>query len=167
MTVHLVCAFLLVVFYMLQTAIFSQMPLVSGTADLILLFFAACSFQEEVKNSWVWVVIGGFIISAISAMPMYAPLIGYLGVFGISKILQRRVWQAPLLAMFIVTLLGTLFQQFVYVIVLQVNGVPIAWGESLDAVILPSVLLNLIFALPMYALVDDVMGRMSPSEVEP
>jgi rod shape-determining protein MreD len=155
-----------VVFYILQTSIFSRAALISGTADLILLFFAAWSLQEQVKNRWLWAAIGGLLISIVSAMPFYAPLIGYLGVVGISKLLQRRVWQVPIQAMFIVTLVGTLFQHIVYVIALQINGAPISWGQSLDMVILPSVLLNLIFALPMYAIVNDLVGRIYPLEAE-
>jgi rod shape-determining protein MreD len=163
---HLVCALSLVVFYILQTTIISQTPLVSGTADLILLFLAAWSLHDKVKNSWLWAAIGGFLISLVSAMPFYAPLIGYLGVVGIATLLKRRVWQAPILAMFIVTLFGTLFQQAVDVIALQISRAPISWGQSLDTVILPSVLLNLIIALPMFALVNDVIGRIYPLEVE-
>jgi len=163
---HLVCALSLVVFFILQTTIFSQARLVAGSADLILLFLAAWSLQEQVKNSWLWTVVAGLLISILSAMPFYAPLIGYVGVVGISKSLQRRVWRTPLLAMLIVVLLGTFFQQALYVIVLLISGAPISWSQSLDSVILPSVLLNLIFALPIYAVANDLAGRISPLEVE-
>jgi len=163
---HLVCALSLVVFYILQTAIFSQISIVNGTADLVLLFLAAWSLQEKVKNSWLWTIIAGLLISIVSAMPFFAPLIGYLGVVGISKMLQRRVWRVPILAMFIVTLMGSFFQHAVYVVALQIYGAPISWGESLDMVILPSSLLNLIFALPIFAIVNDLVGRIYPLEVE-
>ncbi len=166
MIAHLVCALFLVVFYILQTTIFSQTQFVNGTADLILLFLAAWSLREEVRNSWLWAAVAGLLISQVSAMPMYAPLLGYLGVVGISKLLQRRVWQAPIIAMFIVTILGSIFQQAFFVIILQINGAPISWEQSLDAVILPSVLLNLMIALPMYLLVNDVVARIFPMEVE-
>lgn len=163
---HLVCAIALVVFFILQTTIFSQTRLVSGTADIILLFLAAWSLQEQVKNSWVWTVISGVLVSLVSAMPFFAPLIGYLGVVGISKGLQRRVWRTPLLAMLIVVLVGTFFQQTLYVLILIITGAPISWLESLDRVILPSALLNLIFSLPIYAIAKDLAGRISPQEVE-
>lgn len=166
MVSHLVCALSLVVFFILQNAIFSQTRLLSGTADIILLFLAAWSLQEHVKNSWLWTVIAGILISLVSAMPFYTPLIGYMGVVGISKGLQRRVWRTPLLAMLIVVLTGTLFQQSLYVLALQIYGAPISWLESLDRVILPSALLNLIFALPIYAIAKDLAGRISPQEVE-
>lgn len=163
---HLVSAIALVVFFILQTTIFSQTRLVSGTADIILLFLAAWSLQEQVKNSWVWTVISGVLVSLVSAMPFFTPLIGYLGVVGISKGLQRRVWRTPLLAMLIVVLVGTFFQQTVYVLALIITGAPISWLESLDRVILPSALLNLIFSLPIYAIAKDLAGRISPQEVE-
>ena len=163
---HLVCALSLVVFYTLQNAVFSQTTLISGTADVILLFLAAWSLQEQVKNSWLWTIIAGLLISFTSAMPFYAPLIGYLSVVGISKLLQVRIWRVPIFAMFIVTLLGTILQHIVYIILLQVAGASIPWGVSIDQVVLPSLLLNLIFALPIYAVVNELVGRIYPLEVE-
>jgi cell shape-determining protein MreD len=130
------------------------------------LFLIAWSLQEEVKNTWLWTAVAGVLISLVSAMPFFAPMIGYFGAVGLSKLLQRRVWRIPILAMFIVTLLGTLFQHIVYVIALQVDGAPISWVQSLDTIIVPSVLLNLIFALPIYAIANELVGRIYPLEVE-
>jgi len=140
--------------------------LIAGTSDLILLFLAAWSLQEQVKNSWLWAVVAGFFISILSAMPFYTPMIGYLGVVSISKLFQRRVWRNPILTMFMVTFLGTLFQQVVYISGLVMSGAPISWVESLDMVTIPSVLLNLIFALPIYAVANDLAGRLYPLEEE-
>jgi rod shape-determining protein MreD len=163
---HVVCALALLIFTVLQMTVFSRINLIAGSPDLVLLFIAAWSLQEHVKNAWLWTGVFGLIISVISAMPFYAPLIGYLGVVLISKLLQRRVWRVPILAMFIVTLLGTFFQQAVYIIVLQVSGSPISWLESLDSVVVPSVLLNLIFALPIFAVASELVSRIYPLEVE-
>lgn len=163
---HIVCFLSLTVLFILQTSVFSQSPLVSGTADLILLFLAAWSLQPQVKNSWLWTAIAGFLISIVSAMPFYMPLVAYICVVAISKLLQSRVWRTPILAMFIVTILGTLIQHALYIIALQIMGAPIPWGRSIDMITLPSMLLNLIFALPIYALASDLAGRIYPLEVE-
>lgn len=164
---HLACGLALVVFFILQLTVFSQTSLLSGTADLILLFLVAWSLQEEIKNNWLWTVIAGLAVSLVSAMPFFTPLIGYVAVIGFSSLLQRRVWRVPILAMFIVTFIGTFLQQGISVLALQISGAPIPWGESLDNVILPSVLLNMIFALPIYAITSDLAGRVLPLEVEP
>lgn len=163
---HIVSGLSLLVLYILQTTIFSQTPLLSGTADLILLFIAAWSLQTQVKNSWLWAFISGLLISIVSAMPFYTPLIAYISIVGISKLLQSKVWRTPIFAMFIVTLVGTFLQHAIYIISLQITGAPISWGESVDMVILPSVLLNLIFALPIYAIASDLAGRAYPLEEE-
>jgi rod shape-determining protein MreD len=156
----------LLVAYILQISIIAQTPLISGTADLILVFLLAWSIQEEADNIWLWTVIIGVFVSLFSAMPFYAPLLTYMGAVGISKLLQRRVWQIPIIGMFLSTFLGTFLQHAFYVLVLQITGAPIHWRESLDLVILPSVLLNLIFALPVYAIASDLAGRVYPLEVD-
>jgi rod shape-determining protein MreD len=138
------------------------MTLISGTADLVLLFLAAWSLQEQVDNAWLWTIIAGVLISLVSSMPFFAPLFAYIIVVGISKLLQTRIWRNPIIAMFIVTLLGTILQHSLYIISLKIFGAPIPWGISLDHVLLPSLLLNLIFALPVYAIVDDLVGRIYP-----
>ena len=163
---HIISGLSLLVLYILQMTIFSQSPLLSGTTDLILLFLAAWSLQPQVKNSWIWTLISGVLISIISAMPFYTPLIAYIGIVGISKLIQSKVWKTPIFAMFIVTFIGTVFQHVIYVVALQIIGAQISWGESIDRVILPSVLLNLIFALPIYAMVNDLAGRAYPLEEE-
>jgi hypothetical protein len=66
--------------------------------------------------------------------------------------------------MFVVTMIGTLFQQFIYVLTLQIDGAPVSWQASFDLIILPSILMNLIFSLPMYAIVNDLVGRIYPLE---
>ncbi|MDY6846311.1 MAG: hypothetical protein SVP52_04160 [Chloroflexota bacterium] len=133
---------------------------------MVLLFLAAWSLQEQVKNSWLWTVIAGVLISLASAMPLFAPLIAYIGVVSISKLIQKKVWRSPIIAMFIVTLLGTLIQQGLYILILQISGTDIPLGISLDHVTLPSLLLNLIFALPVYAVVSELVGRIYPLEEE-
>ncbi len=166
MVPHIVFSISMMVVYILQTAIFSRISLISGTPDLILLFLAAWSLQENAKRAWIWTIITGFFVSLVSAMPFYAPLIAYVCVFGISKLLQRQVWRIPLLAMFIISFLGSLLQGLIYTGALLISGSIIAWGQSLDAVILPSILLNLIFTIPVYAIVSDIAGRIFPVEEE-
>jgi rod shape-determining protein MreD len=166
MIAHLVCAISLLVFYILQSTVFSQMTLISGTVDLVLLFIAAWALQPQVRNSWVWAVLGGLLISLISAMPFYAPLIAYVSIVAVSKLLQRKVWRIPILAMLIVTILGSFLQHFIYIIALQINGTPISLIESVDKVILPSVLLNIIIAIPIFAIASELAGRIYPLEMD-
>ncbi len=149
---------------MLQLAIVSRLPLIHGTADLILLALAAWASHERVKSAWHWAVLAGVAVSLISGLPYFVPLIGYLLTTGIARVLQRRVWQTPILAMFVTTILGTILYQFLSIFALTASGTPIPFQQALIQVTLPSALLNLLLALPVYTVISDVARWVYPGE---
>lgn len=157
-----VFAFLL----MLQTAVISRLQLLHGAADIILLVVAAWALQERVRSGWIWAVVAGVLVTAVTALPLFIPLAGYLLVTFLARVLQRRVWKVPILTMFIVAFFGTMGYQFLSLVALKAMGVPLGWLESLTNVIMPSALLNLLFALPVYALVSDLAHSVHASEVD-
>jgi len=165
--VAIILAFpVLIALIILQTVVVSRLPLLLGNADLILLALTAWALQERVKDAWIWTIIGGILVSLISAVPFYGLLIGYLAITGIARILQRRVWQTPVLAMFVATFLGTLITQGLSFIFLIIKGVPIDLQEALRLVTLPSLLLNLVLAFPIRAIMVDLAAWLYPVEIE-
>ncbi len=152
--------------FMLQTIVISTLPLLDGYADLVLLVLIAWSLQERVRSAWVWTIIAGLMVGFTSALPLMVPVISYLGVTGLSRLFLRRVWQSPILAMFLVTFLGSLASQGLTMIVLIFNGTSLPLGDSLNLVVLPSTLLNLLLALPVYAVIADLAQWVYPDEVE-
>jgi cell shape-determining protein MreD len=151
---------------LLQTTILSRVNLISGSADLILLVLAAWGLQERVRAAWIWAVVGALFVSMLSGVPWYVYLVGYLVVVGAARLLTRRVWQAPLLAMFAVSLIGTLVLQMGTFIVLTFEQVNLPVGETFAKIVLPSILLNLLLAIPVHAMVRSLVRRLYPSEVE-
>jgi rod shape-determining protein MreD len=149
----------------LQTAVFSQLPLLRGTTDLVMVAIIAWSLQKSVKTAWQWGIIGGLLVSLSTALPFGLPIIGYLLVVGMALLLRQRVWQVPILAMFVATFLGTLITQALAVIVLRFTGTPLAWLESVNMITLPSMLLNLVVAIPAYALLGDLARWLYPEEL--
>ena len=80
---------------------------------------------------------------------------------------QRRVWQAPLLAMFTITFLGTILVSFLSIGVLRFSGVELPMSDVLGLVMLPGVLLNMLLAIPVYAVMRDLARWVYPApEVE-
>jgi hypothetical protein len=150
----------------IQLGVISRLPLLNGTADVILLALIAWALQEQVKTTWEWTAIGGILVSLLSALPSFAPLIGYVLVIGIARLFHRRVWQSPLLTMFIITFIGTVLYHGLTIGVLWLNGIYLPIGESLSQVTLPSLLLNLVFALPIYAVMTDIGKWLYPMELE-
>ena len=151
----------------LQSAIISRVYLLSGAADLPLVMLAAWSLQDNVESSWHWAATLGILVGFVSALPWYVPLISYLVVVGLAQMLQRRVWQATLLAMFSVTFLGTVILNVLTYLVLRIEGVLMPVEDVLGLLVLPGVLLNMLLAIPVYAVMRDLSRWVYPTpEVE-
>ncbi len=147
----------------LQSAIVSQFTLLSGFADLLLVMLAAWALQEGVTTAFQWAFLAGVMESFVSHMPWFILLSGYFLVVFLALLLQRRVWQAPLLAMFSVTFLGTLFMHILSFVYLRLSGDPIPFGDSMGLITLPSLLLNLLLSIPVYGLMRDLAHWVFPS----
>lgn len=127
-----------------------------GTADLVLLVVIAWSIQEEVDTTWQWAVMGGLLLGLVSKLPFYFYIPVFVMVTGFATWLRKHFWQIPIISMLITSVLGTLLLQGATMLVLQLTGTPIKISESFGYVILPSVLLNLLLAIPMYAIIADL-----------
>jgi cell shape-determining protein MreD len=150
-----------IVTLMLQIGIVSRAVLLAGSADVMLLFIAAWSLHQDRKNAWILVLAFGFIIASISAGPFFIPLITYMLVFFAAKLMHHQIWRTPLLSMFLLTFFGTLFQNGLHLLVLWVQGVGFSFTEAFTNILLPSVLLNMLLAIPVHALVQELF----PSEL--
>ena len=150
----------------LQSSVVSRLPLLHGSSDLIMLAIIAWTLQKKTQTAWQWCIIGGLVTNITSAVPFGVPLIGYSIITGIALLLRRRVWQVPVLAMFLVTFLGTLVTQGITLFALRLVGSPIPVLESFNLIILPSMLLNLLLAIPIYALAVELARWLYPEELE-
>ena len=156
----------LILVIMLQTIVLSSLPLLSGQADLLLLVLVAWGLQDRVKNAWIWAAFAGVMMEYVSGLPQFIPLASYLLVMAVARLVRRRVWQTPVLAMFLVTFTGSVASQGLSMAALLAIGTPLSILDSLNLVILPGTLLNLLLALPVYALVVDLAQWLYPEEVE-
>lgn len=156
----------LVVLVILQVSIASRIPLLHGTADLVLLALMAWAVQERVRTAWHWSIIGGLLVSLLSVIPQGVYMAGYLIATGIAMAFRQRVWRVPLLAMIVATFFGTLILHSFEIIALNSIGTPIPWVEAFNQITLPSAILNLVLAAPMYAIIGDLAGWIYPEEIE-
>jgi cell shape-determining protein MreD len=149
---------------MLQISIASRIMLLSGNVDLLLLVVAAWGLQERVRAAWIWGLVASLLAGLVSGLPWYIYLIGYLSVVGVARLLIHRIWQAPLLAMFAVTFIGTLELLMLTFVQRTIFEVPLAFGEVFSQIILPTVLLNLLLAIPIHGLIRDLAERLYPEK---
>lgn len=148
-----------------QFAILSRIPLIMGTADVLLLAVIAWSLQEKVKTAWQWSVIGGFLASLGSGLP-FGVLIGtYLVITGVALVVRRRVWKRPILAMFLMTFIGTLIVHISSIVIRLLTGVTIPMIEAFNLITLPSLLLNVLLAIPIYLFMTDFANVIYREEI--
>jgi hypothetical protein len=145
---------------MLQTAIVSRIKLLSGNADLVLLVLAAWGLQEQARGAWTWGALAALFAGVVSGIPWYVYGIGYLSVVILGRLLVRRIWQAPLLAMFVVTLAGTLELLVLMFIQRTLFSVAPTINDAFLQIALPAILLNLLLSIPIHALIRDLAGRL-------
>ena len=139
-----------------QMAIASRIPLLGGSADLMLVVLAAWSLQERVESAWHWAIFGGLLIGWTSALPWAIPVAGYLITVAMARMLVRRIWQAPLLAMFAIVFVGTILFHLLSIMILRLMGNPLVVTDALSVITLPSLFLNLFLALPAFPILRDL-----------
>lgn len=148
----------------LQSGVLSHMRLLNGPIDLTLLVMVSWSLQDRVKSPWSWVLSGGLIASLGTALP-FGTLIGiYIIASGFCLYIKRIFWKVPGFAMLSATFLGTIVVYVIsyFVISLQGHFLPIA--DVVNLVLLPSLLLNLLAALPVHFLVSDLANWIYPDD---
>lgn len=146
----------------LQTTIVARLQLLSGSADLMLVVLAAWALQEQVDTAWHWAILGGLMMAVLSGLPFLATILGYLIVVGLARLVIKRVWELPIVAMFFVTFLGTLIFQTTSYLALLISGETIPVTDAFSLIILPSVLLNLLIAIPINTVMRDLALWMYP-----
>jgi hypothetical protein len=149
-----------------QTAVISRMSLLYGSADLMLVFLAAWVSQERVKHVWEWAIVAAILIGFVSATPFYWWSAVYLMIAFVALYLRRRVWQMPVLLVFFLVFGGSLLEHVPVLIWQRLQGANLSVLNGLSLVTLPSVILNLVLALPVYMLVRDWANGLYPLEEE-
>lgn len=151
---------------LLQSAVISRMLLLQGTADLVLLVLLAWVLQRRVQAIWPWAITAGLLVNLTTALPVGIPLLGYGLATALALVLRQRLWRAPLLAMFIATLGGTLLVQGIALLVVTILGSNIPLGQAMNLIILPSAFINLLLVLPVFSLIGDLASWLYPEELE-
>lgn len=166
MNLEILLAFpILTIITLFQTAVASRVFLLHGSPDLVLLVILAWTLQERVTTAWHWAVIGSLLVSIPSTQPVYATIAGYLLATGVTMLLKKRVWQVPFFAMSVATSVGTFLSMSITWLVLVLRGHPLPLMESLNLIVLPSVLLNLLLSFVVFTLVSGLAEQVFPETV--
>lgn len=148
----------------LQSTIISQFTLLHGTADLVMVVLLSWLIHDRVKATWEWAVVGGFLFGIISGLPFWLPLLIFLLVTGGALYLRQRVWQVPILALFTTILFGTIISHTLTYGYLRLSGSVLPLGQVFNLITLPSMLLNLLLAIPIFGIIGEIARWFYPLE---
>ena len=149
-----------------QTTLMSYFKLLSGEADLLIVILVAWALQEGVTTAFHWAFLAAVMMSLASRLPWFIYLAAYGGTVLMALLLQRRVWQVPMLAMFSVTFLGTVLINLLTFLYINLSGSTITLTDALGLVTLPSVLLNMLIAIPLFGMMRDVAHWVFPQAAQ-
>jgi rod shape-determining protein MreD len=148
----------------LQSAVISRLPLVSGTADLMLVLLVAITLQKSVNTAWQWSIVGGLLTDFFSGLPFGLFTVSYLITTGIAHILRERIWRFSFLMHLLVVLSGIIITHTFSYLVLFLQGNSLQFTSVLQAVTMPSIILSFMLSLPVYIIVQDVVEQLKPTE---
>jgi hypothetical protein len=147
---------------LIQITAVSRLPLLHGNADLVLLTLIAWGICAKSKNAWIWALIGGLMTSFVSAVPGLAIIIPYIVVAIFAQILHNRLSQSPILAMLIITILGSFMVQLMTMALLNIKDISVEFALAFEAILIPSLILNLFLSLPVYLYMKDISRWVYP-----
>lgn len=147
-----------------QISIFGRIRLMNGCSDLILLFLIAWSTNDKTKYSWILMIWGGLIMSYISAMPMHGYLWMYAFIWLFIRFIKLRVWNMPMILMLFVTIIGTLVISAGTLGLLYLQNANLDYLAAFRQIIIPSLVMNLLLSVPIYAFLNDVVNTIYINE---
>jgi len=150
----------------LQISLSGKFIILHGFADIILVWIIAWVVQTDLKRNWLWVVFAIAVVCYVSAIPWYANLISYLFVLALSVLFKKRLWQSPFLSFLLVLIAGSFFAYFIAFLSLKLSGSLININDAFYKIILPSAIMNLLIALPIYLIARDMVHWVYADEVE-
>jgi hypothetical protein len=155
----------IIVLVILQSTIAREVTLFQGSVDLVLVWLAAWSLTARDHSAWFGALLAFGLLGYISALPWYVYMMTYLVVLLSSRFIHAKLWQSPLISMFVITIISSLFLYVASFFVMRFSGGNYQWNSTLTNVILPSVSLNILIAAPVYAIVRDMMGWVRKDEI--
>ena len=151
---------------MLQLSVVSQIKILSGSADILLLYLIVWCMYDRSKLLGLMVFVMAGLVSSVSALPAVILMIVYFFVYGVSRLFQKRLMQSPLLGVIVISFVASLLQIVLNLAYLFISGAEFNLSAAMFDVGLPSLLLNMLLAIPIHGLVREIAQYAFPKGVE-
>jgi rod shape-determining protein MreD len=157
---------LMVLLAILQSAVSSQVRLIAGQVDLVLLAVVAWGLTGRWREAMILGLVGGIGLDLLSALPIGISSLALVLIAYAVSITEGRLWGAHLLTPLGVVLAASVaFSGFTLVGSL-IAGAAVDLAAVTSRIILPGLFLNLLLAIPAAQLASAVQRMLFPPKVE-
>lgn len=141
---------------LLQSTLLARLRVFGGQPDLIVLMVLAWATLDRKGEGLAWAFAGGLVLDLLSGAPLGISSLALLPAAYAMAFSEARGYRSTTLLPLAFMAAGALLYHLLYVGALRVfAGYPVAWVENLRYVTLPSVLFDVVLAVPVLR----VLGR--------
>jgi rod shape-determining protein MreD len=152
--------FLLAIF---QATAAPQIRIAGGSLNLLLLSVMSWEQIEARGDGYTWAFIGGLALDLLGGGPFGASILGLLAATFIANRLSSGLFRDRLFLPLVTAVAGTFAYNGIYLLMLQIFGVPINWVNAIVQVILPSAILNMLASPIVARLMLALYHRVKPA----
>jgi rod shape-determining protein MreD len=150
----------------LQSSLLSQVRLLEGAPDLILVAVIGWALTGRAEESMILGFIGGIFLDLLSGVPFGVTALALVIVTYVVSASENRFWGTHPLLQMAATLLSSGIFHAVIILSLVLTGRSIDFNILVSRVLLPTVFLNLLLVLPAVQFAEFLRRNLYPPEVE-
>ena len=140
--------------------IIAPLPRMQGQIQLVMLLVLAFSLRSDLETALIWALVGGIFSDMHSALPLGASAAALVIIAYASNSVARQLYRIRVITLLLLTFAASsayLAFNFVALLLLGLRYDPLLFVQL---VALPTALLNMLAALPTYALVRYIQRRI-------
>ncbi len=135
--------------------------------DWVLLFVVGWTILRGLLPGVYWALYGGVSLDLLGSMPLGSHLLALLLCVGVIAVLSEPLERDQPMLILATMLLATMLYGFTLMIVLQITSGAVPWHRYPLVVVVPTALINTIWALPAFTLLRRFHSRgQSTSAIE-
>ncbi|MCY4018601.1 MAG: rod shape-determining protein MreD [Chloroflexi bacterium] len=131
-----------------------------GQFSLVMLLVLAWSIRSDLLSGFVWALVGGILLDLYSAIPIGTSSAALMIIVYAANGAAQQLYRMRIVTLLAMTLLATLFFQVYTYCALLLLGLSYDILMVIRIVFIPTIIYNLVGALPTYAIVRLIQRRL-------
>jgi len=143
---------LLALVALLQIVLAPQLSILSAKPDLMLLTVAAWGLLSGARQGLIWGFVGGLWVGLASGAPFGTAALVLMAVGTMAGVGQLNVYRSRLVLPVLVAVAASLLHGLLWLLIMYLTGLGVDWLDHLGLVTLPSMMMNALLVVPIYAI---------------